>query len=169
MSAFVINLATLNPGRNRVEARGEATALDLPGAEWPGEVRGVFDIDRSGNQVALMGKLATVARLECVRCLRSFDQPVEAELTVLADRAGSGRRLEEALERDQYMKFHDGRQLDVREEAREALMLELPITPHCSETCKGLCPRCGADLNLGPCGCDGASMTRPERVSNGRN
>src|SRR5262245_30035216 len=156
MSAFVINLATVNPGRNRVEARGEATALDLPAAEWPGEVRGVFDIDRSGNQVALMGRLATLARLECVRCLRSFDQPVEAELTVLADRSGSGRGLEEDLERDHYMKFHDGRQLDVREEAREALLLELPITPRCSETCMGLCPRCGADLNLGPCGCGGA-------------
>ena len=23
----------------------------------------------------------------------------------------------------------------------------------CSEDCKGLCPRCGADLNLGPCSC----------------
>ncbi|TMQ72333.1 MAG: DUF177 domain-containing protein [Candidatus Eisenbacteria bacterium] len=151
MSAFVINLATLHPGRNRVEARAEATALDLPGAEWPGVVHGTFDIDRSGNQVALKGRLTTVARLECVRCLRSFDQPVEAELTVLADRSGSGRGLEEDLERDHYMKFHDGRQLDVRDDAREALLLELPMTPHCSEVCKGLCPTCGADLNLGPC------------------
>ena len=23
----------------------------------------------------------------------------------------------------------------------------------CSEDCKGLCPRCGKNLNLGPCGC----------------
>jgi len=153
MSAFVINLATVNPGRSRVEAQVEATALDLPETEWPGEVRGVFDIDRAGNQVALRGTLATLARLECVRCLRTFDRPVEAELTVFADRSGSGRRLEEDLERDQYMKFHDGRQLDVREEAREALLLELPITPHCNESCKGLCLRCGADLNLGPCEC----------------
>jgi uncharacterized protein len=156
MSAFVINLATVNPGRNRVEARAEATALDLPGAQWPGEVRGVFDIDRAGNQVALMGTVSTLARLECVRCLQSFDRPVEAELTVLADRSGSGRRLEEDLERDHYMKFHDGRQLDVREEARDALLLELPITPHCRETCLGLCPTCGADLNLGPCECQGS-------------
>jgi uncharacterized protein len=156
MSAFVINLAIMNPGHNRVEARAEATALDLPGAEWPGEVRGVFDIDRSGNQVALKGTLATLARVECVRCLRSFDLPIESELTVLADRSGSGRRLEADLERDDYMKFHDGRQLDIREETREALLLELPITPYCRENCLGLCPRCGADLNLGPCECQGS-------------
>ena len=86
MSRFVINLATVNPGRNRVEERAGAKALDLPDAEWPGEVEGVFDIDRTGNQVALVGTIRAVARLDCVRCLRTFDRPVEAELTVLADR-----------------------------------------------------------------------------------
>jgi DUF177 domain-containing protein len=153
MSAFVINLATVNPGRSRVEERAEAKALDLPEAEWLGEVRGVFDIDRNGHQVALVGRVSALARLECFRCLRMFERSVEADVTVLADRVGSSRGLEEDLERDRYMKFHDGRQLDVREEAREALLLELPITRHCQEDCKGLCPKCGADLNLGPCGC----------------
>lgn len=155
MSAFVINLATVNPGRTRVDERAEAKALDLPETEWVGEVQGVFNIDRTADQIALVGQVSGLARLECVRCLRTFDRPVQAELTVLADRAGSARRLEEDLERDQYMKFHDGRQLDVRDEARDALLLELPITPRCDEDCKGLCPVCGADLNLGPCGCAG--------------
>jgi uncharacterized protein len=154
MSRFVIDLATVNPGRNRVEERAEAKALDLPESEWPGEVRGIFDIDRTGYQLALRGHVSAVARLECVRCLREFERALDVELTVLADRIGSARGLEEDLERDQYMKFHDGRQLDVRAEAREALLLELPITPRCDEECRGLCPRCGADLNLGPCGCD---------------
>ena len=139
-----------------MEERAEAKALNLPESEWLGEVQGVFDIDRTGNQVALVGQVSGQVRLECVRCLRTYDRPIEAELTVLADRTGSARRIEEDLERDRYMKFHDGRQLDVRDEARDALLLELPITPRCSEECKGLCPACGADLNLGPCGCPGA-------------
>jgi uncharacterized protein len=32
----------------------------------------------------------------------------------------------------------------------------VPIAPHCREDCQGLCPRCGADLNQGPCGCERA-------------
>ena len=156
MSGFVINLATVSPGRNRVEERAEAKALDLPQAEWPGEVEGIFDVDRTGNQIAVVGAVRSVARLECDRCLRTFDRSIEAELTVVADRSGSARRLEEDLERDHHMMFHDGRQLDLREETRDALLLELPISAHCEEACKGLCPRCGADLNLGPCGCSGA-------------
>jgi len=43
-----------------VEARAEATALDLPGAQWPGEVRGIFDIDRAGNQVIVGGDAEAV-------------------------------------------------------------------------------------------------------------
>ena len=39
------------------------------------------------------------------------------------------------------------------ETVRESLLLELPITPRCREECPGLCPKCGHDLNDGPCGC----------------
>ena len=37
--------------------------------------------------------------------------------------------------------------------AREAFILDMDTKTLCSEDCKGLCPRCGADLNLGPCSC----------------
>jgi uncharacterized protein len=36
---------------------------------------------------------------------------------------------------------------------REALILAVPKFPLCRAECRGLCPRCGADLNEGPCGC----------------
>jgi uncharacterized protein len=153
MSGFIINLASLPPGRSRLEVRASAKDLDLPSAEWPGDVEAWLDVDRSGELVTVRGRLDSPARLQCVRCLQEFDRPVEVDVTVVADRAGSARGLEDDLERDDYMKFHDGRQLDLRDAVREALLLEFPITPHCRETCLGLCPRCGADLNQGPCGC----------------
>jgi uncharacterized protein len=91
-----------------------------------------------------------------VRCLREFDLPVETHLLVYAERSGSTSREEQQeLERDDHMLFHDGRRLDLREVVREGLLLELPITPVCREDCPGLCPRCGAELSLGPCGCSG--------------
>ncbi len=111
-------------------------------------------MQKTGESVSVRGTVTTFARLECARCLGSFDRAVRAPLEVFAERAGSGRRGDEqTLERDDYMKFHDGRQLDLRDEAREALLLEVPMVPLCREDCRGLCPRCGADLNAGPCGC----------------
>ncbi len=43
--------------------------------------------------------------------------------------------------------------LDLAEVAWEQFMLAMPVTPLCRSDCKGLCPTCGANLNLGPCAC----------------
>jgi len=61
------------------------------------------------------------------------------------------------------MKFHDGRQLDLSEDTREAQLIELPISPRCSEDCKGLCPRCGTNRNQRNCECQEAEDSSPWR------
>jgi uncharacterized protein len=153
MSGFIINLATLAAGASHLDARATAEELELTPESWPEGARASLELDRAGELVSIRGQLWSTARLECVRCLKAFDLPVTVDVTMVADRAGGRSRLEADLESDHYMMFHDGRQLDLRGETRESLLLELPITPHCREDCRGLCPRCGADLNDGPCGC----------------
>ncbi len=44
-------------------------------------------------------------------------------------------------------------EFDITEDIREAIMLNLPHFPLCSEECKGLCPQCGKNLNNGSCEC----------------
>jgi uncharacterized protein len=46
-------------------------------------------------------------------------------------------------------------ELDLREMVRQDILLELPMHTLCAETCRGLCPECGADLNEGSCEHDG--------------
>jgi uncharacterized protein len=155
MTGFILDLGALPTGTSQVRVRLPVEELGLSAADWRGLVLGVFDVERNGDRISVRGKVEASARVECVRCLRGCELPVEAPLDVFAERAGVGLRLdEEELERDDYMKFHDGRTLDLREDARGALILELPIAPHCREDCRGLCPRCGADLNDGPCVCE---------------
>lgn len=50
--------------------------------------------------------------------------------------------------------FLQGHELDLAPIAEAAVVLEYPLRILCSEDCKGLCHRCGADLNEGPCGCE---------------
>ena len=150
MTGFVLDLATLRPAVDRVEAEGTAADDGLSQPEWREAVRGVFQVEKSGDRVSVRGSVQSRAHLECVRCLREFELPLEAPLVVYAERTGSASRDEQAaLERDDYMLFHDGRRLDLRETVREALLLEVPITPHCREDCPGLCPKCGAELSQG--------------------
>lgn len=152
MSEFAIDLGVLPPGASRIHLEAPVQAIDLAEAGWSGDVFADLGVDRNGDRLAIRGSLRATARLECVRCLRAFEMPLAVAFEVFADRAGSGHRIEEeALERDDYMKFHDGRRLELGEAARETLLLELPIAPRCREDCRGLCPECGADLNEGPC------------------
>ena len=156
MSGFAIDLGVLPVGASNLRLEAQPPVLELASDDWPEPVVGQFAVDRTADRVSIRGRLAATARLECVRCLKRYDLPLETVLEIYADRMGSGHRAEEeALERDDYMKFHDGRTLDLKDEAREALLLELPIAPHCREDCRGLCPRCGKDLNEGPCACEG--------------
>lgn len=43
--------------------------------------------------------------------------------------------------------------LDLFSLVRDDILLELPIKHLCSEDCRGLCPKCGQNLNEGSCGC----------------
>ncbi len=47
--------------------------------------------------------------------------------------------------------------LDVTDDIRQEILLSYPAQFVCREECLGLCPRCGKNLNLGPCGCGPAS------------
>lgn len=164
MSSFVIELAHLPQGATQARPQADPTEIGLPAEGWPGRVVGDLRVERNGDRITVRGQVRSDAWLECVRCLRGYEMSLEVPLEVFADRSGTGKRRDEAeLERDDYMLFHDGRRLDLSEQVREALLLELPIAPHCREDCEGLCPRCGADLNDGPCACSDRIAVRAPR------
>jgi uncharacterized protein len=56
-------------------------------------------------------------------------------------------------ERDLDFAVYENEQIDIDEMVLEQLELELPSRVLCSEDCRGLCPQCGADLNVEQCDC----------------
>lgn len=60
--------------------------------------------------------------------------------------------------------YYEAGIIDIREDIRRAVVLEVPLWPVCREDCKGLCHRCGANLNRAACLCDekkGGPRRRP--------
>lgn len=105
-----------------------------------GEVRNTADL----LELALTAR--TTLDAACDRCGKAF--PLEKEVPyrcMLAEELQNG-------ESDEIVLLEDGK-VDAGELARTAFILEMDSKTLCSEDCKGLCPRCGADLNLGPCSC----------------
>ncbi len=95
------------------------------------------------------GQMSGEVSGECRRCLTPTTVKVSEDLHLLfADPED-----EESDESDVYMLEPRAMTVDLRPALREQWLLAAPGFSLCREDCKGLCPRCGADLNLGPCGC----------------
>src|SRR6185369_12071499 len=92
----------------------------------------------------------------CARCLEDYTFPLEREFrVVLTPRAAAGGDAQLSAD-DMALSTYDGQEIDVTPLVYEEAILALPTRPLCAEDCRGLCPRCGANLNQGACGCPAA-------------
>jgi len=108
------------------------------------------------GHVRAAGKVRTAAKLACSRCLVEYELPISSEFTIFYTEA-KGEELDEEVElsdEELISASYTGDEIDLDSEIAEQVMLEIPYKPLCSESCRGLCPQCGADLNAGECGCD---------------
>lgn len=109
--------------------------------------------------VEIEGVVQTAMRLTCGRCLAPFIYPVKVEfaLTYTGDRPGDSETIEaEAREMDAGeagLIYFQGEEIDLTVGVQEQVILSFPLRPLCRETCRGLCARCGADLNQERCRC----------------
>jgi len=83
----------------------------------------------------------------CRRCA----EPVSGELAIPVHERYADAPLAGASDEELYPIDDD--ELDLGPLVRDAIVLELPMAPLCRPDCAGLCPRCGANLNEGDCGC----------------
>jgi uncharacterized protein len=113
-------------------------------------LRGDLRVDNLEGRFVVRGALQAAGEVACHRCAREFalgfDVPVE--LVVLRD-AG-----EETEDSDTPVLHQRDGVLDLTETLHEATVLAVPQVQLCREDCRGLCVRCGQDLNEGQCDCE---------------
>lgn len=136
----------------------EALSLDDESARLvgPAEVRG--RVNRRDHEVRLRGTVKARAEVDCDRCLKSIEVPIEATFDLKYVSADDYRAAEtvELQEEDLSVAVFDDQTIDVDELVREQVFLALPLRALCSAECKGLCPVCGADKNSVSCDCEAA-------------
>ncbi len=107
---------------------------------------------RTGSRYLLEGEIEAVVRGECSRCLKAFDFKIYTEFSLVLQR---GRGIPDRIEEEDFILLSEAQEydFDIFPMVREAILLEMPIKCLCAESCAGICPGCGADLNEGVCGC----------------
>ena len=113
-------------------------------------------LQRDADRYHLVGQVESRLRLECGRCLEPFDVPVRmsVDLLFLPQRANTGDGESEISDEDLTTAFYHDDQIDLGLMIREQFQLSLPMKPLCRDTCRGLCPMCGVNLNGERCSCD---------------
>lgn len=108
------------------------------------------------DHVRVTGTVTTAVLVSCSRCLAEYELPISCEFTIFYTEA-TGDGLEEEVELSDVeiiSASFKGEEIDLDFEVAEQVMLEVPFKPLCSESCRGLCTECGAELNVAECGCD---------------
>jgi len=103
------------------------------------------------GEVVVRGTLRGPIERTCRRCLETIELELDEDVTMvfspsddLEEEDGEVRTIEPAQS-----------EIDLTIPLREELILSIPPYAECRPDCKGLCPKCGINLNEGDCDCGG--------------
>jgi uncharacterized protein len=112
-----------------------------------GQVEVAGEVVNNGRSLRVTGTISAESAGVCNRCLSEFASPVTIPFAEDFQKAG-----QTTAEGD--LTVYSGEEIDLSELIREAVILAEPLKALCSQDCKGLCPKCGVNLNQTTCSCD---------------
>jgi uncharacterized protein len=158
MPDLLLDLSQMREARDRVDRTFEPSALSVDvdgGFRVQAAVHLAFDILKDGAQFHLVGRVRSALALSCGRCLEDIELPVDLPFDLLylphAENAGEGEV--EVEDDDLTTAYYRDDQVDLGQLVLEQFYLAAPMKPLCRESCRGLCPECGTNLNTGSCAC----------------
>lgn len=135
----------------QLETDQEDTSSFLYGVRFPSPMKVVGDITNTAGYMKMTLSLSVNYETLCARCLSD----ISGEFSLDLEKTVAPRNILEGLDEDKiddYAIIENGF-LDMDELIYEQLELEFPSRFLCREDCRGLCQRCGKNLNLGKCEC----------------
>ena len=139
-------------GKVSFDDKAEISDLSFGGGDYrfnePLSVKG--GISNTGGALALKADISGVMTTQCARCMKDIEVPIDFKLSETLMRSDDG----ETVPEDEDVIVFEGNTVSLDEIIENNFIMNLSPRYLCSEDCKGLCPKCGADLNEGDCGCE---------------
>jgi uncharacterized protein len=117
------------------ELQPQVLQLEIEGLDFKTPVKVRAEISRATNAVLAKLTLETKILAACSRCLSACEIIFEKNCQL------------------DYLINKGDRVIDFDPDIRQEIILDYPVKPLCSRNCKGLCPKCGKNLNAGKCNC----------------
>jgi uncharacterized protein len=128
-------------------------SVSLVGLETPfiDNVDVEVELKKSHNQIVLDSTVFVNAEFECDRCTVHFHKLLRADYKMVY--LQGVKPVESKSDSIVYLS-PEADVIDISNDVRDFSMLAVPMKKLCSEDCKGLCYKCGKNLNEGTCTCD---------------
>jgi len=118
-------------------------------------IKARLKIMKIGSEVVVKGEVMADLKLQCSRCIADYDHllavPVDVVYHPVDELKGEDRH--EILSGELDMDFYSGDEMDLMTLMKEQILLNIPMKPLCTDSCKGICRTCGKNLNEGDCSC----------------
>lgn len=155
---MLLDLSKLHGHREQFERVFEPAAFEPEDPDYrvAAPVELSMHVEKAGGKAyRVTGRATTRLDFTCSRCVEPFEVPFDArfELRYVPQAESAAEGEHEIAEDDLTTAFYSDGSLDVLDLLREQFQLALPMKPLCAETCRGLCPECGANLNRTMCDC----------------
>lgn len=130
--------------------------LDIETARLKDAVNIKGKIQKQSARTVIEGEIFAGAEIECSRCLKLIEKNLEISFKAsFVIEEFYTQAIEAQLNEDDLeVSLFDGDKIDLRELAREQILLDLSANIYCREDCKGLCQKCGGNRNLIDCSCE---------------
>jgi len=117
------------------EFSSQGLDLDTDTIKFSSPIKAKAVVHKSYNSVNAAIELNASIKVECGRCLKEVEKDFnkKIELNYSADKLNPI--------------------IDLDTDIREEIILDYPLKTLCRTDCKGLCPKCGSDLNEAQCNC----------------
>ncbi len=118
--------------------------------EFQSPIELAFHLEKASDELIVAIDWQTVIHCSCDRCAEPLQIPLSDALLIVFTRNSKERDEED----EEVLLISDStREVDLTDPVRQSLILALPAKLLCKEECRGLCVRCGANLNLESCSC----------------
>ncbi len=124
----------------------EVVRLDKP---FSNPIRVTGEITVSSGVIRFNACAHTVLTPRCDRCLKKFEKEQTVDMSFILTQDAPDPEIGE----NEDTVYLESNMVETDDIVYPELFLNYDMIQLCSPDCKGLCPRCGHDLNEGPCGC----------------
>ena len=111
-------------------------------------------VTKTSTTIFIKGEFSAIIDSNCSRCLEDISVPIGGNFayTLILAKAETREDLELTAE-ELEISHYQGDFVDLTSIICEQIILQIPIKTLCREECRGLCPRCGINLNTSSCNC----------------